>query len=108
VLGSAERDPREPAALAAIRTRRVLVWGWLVLALPLVLGVGVLAPAALDRVMGGWALVWIVSIWRDTMSQCPSCKKAFNHAGLRNNPWTSECMNCGLALNGGGVAPPRV
>jgi len=38
----------------------------------------------------------------------PFLQEAFNHAGLRNNPWTSECMNCGLALNGGGVAPPRV
>jgi hypothetical protein len=98
----------ELAALRAIRRWRAWIWGWLALGFPLMVVVALLAPGALNRVVPGWVLVWMISMLRHALCRCPACKKAFNYTGFRSNPWTLQCMNCGLALNPRGAPPPSI
>lgn len=45
------------------------------------------------------ALSWVVMaavLW--VLSVCPRCKNMFFVSGLRGNPFSRRCMNCGLPL----------
>jgi hypothetical protein len=91
---NAPLSPSERGGLLEIRRRRRTVYVCMAALMPTTLFASLVVPAIAIYVMGVGMAVFFVSIVRHGFARCPRCDERFNWM----NPWTRECMWCGLSL----------
>ncbi len=100
-------DDRIEQGLSQIRDRRRLCWllvlGWLPAATIGIVGLRVagMNDAQASLLVGPpYALIFALAVYRAQNALCPKCNQRFHSLGplRRQNPWTRECLHCGLPL----------
>jgi hypothetical protein len=87
--------------LARIRRRRLVMWFWFFSYLPVALLVTLGGPPSSVPVVAIlWMIAFLVAVALVIASRCPRCQKRFCSDGSRWNPYTTQCLNCGLPLRG--------
>lgn len=86
--------------LEEIRKRRRLVWFLLFCYLPTMIVLSLLLKDELiEYFVFGYLIIFGFIIIRSGRSRCPKCGDLFSGRIFRRaNPWTQQCINCGLSL----------
>ena len=89
-----------PRGLSRLYKLRLWLWGTWLAFIPIVVIAVVIQPP--DWLMTATGIVWFSSFavlgLVHALYRCPSCRRFFNLKGLYRNPFTSECLHCGISI----------
>lgn len=96
---SVQVTTREKDGLRRIQRRRRLLWGLLLLFLPVCLLVLVIAGTGPSEwvALTFMASFAMIALWT-SFARCPRCEHLFHWRDSFVNPWSQRCGNCGLSF----------